>query len=441
MKVLLIQSYSTHFPPLFPIALARIAASIREKHDVQVLDPNIAPKFDTGLIEKTLKNFNPHVVGISLRNIDSVDYIGREYFYPDFVNLLKCIRQVEPKTTLVAGGGGFSLFAEAIMRDRPEIDIGVFAEGEESFPELLDNMDRPERVKGVFFRRDADIQFTDKREPLDMENLQKPAFEYFDLKKYVSHRTGIGIETKRGCRMSCSYCPYPFLNGRELRIRSVESILDEIEFLVLEHGIRHFAFVDSVFNVPLNHSMDICRGILSRRLKIRWSCWSNEKGFTEDYARLAIDAGCVAFPFSTDAFSDKSLKLLNKNYTNKDILRTVEVAKRIDNINIGYGFFLNPPGSSIRSFLQMLWFLLKAKWALGKKMRRVFMINRIRIEPHTRMHERAIREGVVHPDSNLLKPVYYTQRATLVIEVFYNAIVLPLNVLIKIRRWLRHVYK
>ena len=140
---------------------------------------------------------------------------------------------------------------------------------------------------------------------------------------------------------------------------------------------------------------------------------------------------------SMPSFSDSSLRLLHKNYLSKDILKTVEIAKKIDNIHIGHGFFLNPPGSSTRTILEMIWFLLKTKWALGKKMGKVFMINRIRIEPHTKMHQIAIKEGLIKPGSNLLRPVYYTQRRTYLIECLYNAIVFPLNILIKIRRLVR----
>ena len=131
----------------------------------------------------------------------------------------------------------------------------------------------------------------------------------------------------------------------------------------------------------------------------------------------------------------------NKNYRKKDILRTVEIAKKIQNISIGYSFFLNPPGSSIRTFLQMVWFLLKAKWALGKKMRRVFIISRIRIESHTKMHELAIKEGLLKPNASLLKPTYYTQRSTRLIEIFYNIIVWPIDILIRLRRWVRKLQR
>lgn len=433
MKVLLIQSYTKNLNPLFPAGIACIISSIKDRHNIVVFDPNTEIRIKrtlTGILE----GYDPDIVGISLRNIDSVDYLGRQYFYPDFVDFLKLIRGVRPKTRIIAGGSGFSLFANEIMNDRPEIDIGVFLEGEETFPELLDNLDSPQKVKGIFFRDNGKVIFNGQREPVNLQNLPRPSYEYFDLKKYRE----IGIESKRGCHLKCLYCPYPFLNGQNVRFKSPKTIADEIEFLSTKYGIKEFSFVDSVFNIPQSHSKDICSEIINRGLDIKWSCWTNERMFTEEYARLARDAGCRIFPFSTDAFSDESLTILGKNYRKRDILKTVEVAKKVEDINISYGFFIGPPGSTTKDFFQTLWFLLKTKRLLKRKLVGVLAIkSKIRIEPHTRMRDVAIKEGVITPDTNLLSPVYYTNPSTRRIEFVYNLMLLPVDFLIRVRRLIR----
>lgn len=441
MKVLLVQSLSKNLKPVFPVGLARIASAIRDKHDVVVFDPNLERGNIRGAIEEKLGSFDPGIIGISLRNIDSVDYIGREFFYPDFVKLVRFLRNSKPKAKIVVGGSGFSLFVKEIIDDNPEIDVGVFLEGEESFQEFLEDVDNPHKVKGLFVRNGSAVEFTGRRDPVNFQNLPMPAYELFDLNKYISRIIGIGIDGKRGCCLKCAYCPYPFLTGSNVRIRTPKGIVDEIEFLVSNYGIKNFAFVDPVFNIPIEHGENVCREILSRNLNIKWSCWTNEKLFTEEFARLAMEAGCVAFPFSTDAFSDKSLKLLNKNYTNKDILNAVDIAQKIDNINIGFSFFLNPPSSSTMTFLQMIWFLLKAKYKLGNKMKKIFVINRIRVEPHTKMRLIAIQEGLIKEDTNLLRPIYYTQRSICFIEVLYAAVIWPLNMLLRIKRFIRNGFK
>jgi len=426
------QAYCKYSKPIFPIGLARIASVVKQKHEIEIFDPNLEGEIVNTLRRKLIA-FGPDVVGVSLRNIDSVDYIGNKFYYPEFVRLVEYVRSCSPDTKIVVGGGGFSLYASEIMQSNSDIDIGVYLEAEESFPELIDNFDNPQTVKGLFLREREEVRFTGRRNLVDFWNCPDPAYEFFDLKKYG---VSIGIEGKRGCCLRCAYCPYTFLNGRSLRVRTPQAIVDEIEFLVTIYGIKEFSFTDSVFNIPIEHSNAIMKEIISRGLKVRYSCWTNEKIFSEEYARLAIAAGCVDFPFSTDAFSNHSLRLLNKNYTREDILNTVEVAKKIDGIKVGYGFFLNPPGTSLRSILQTIRFLVKTKFVLGKKLKGgiLFIFNRIRIEPHTRIREIAISEGLITAETSLLRPIYYSQPSTRYIETLYNIITLPIAVMAIIAR-------
>ncbi|MFC1851444.1 B12-binding domain-containing radical SAM protein [candidate division CSSED10-310 bacterium] len=438
MRILLIQSLTKNFRPIFPIGLARIASLIQDKHQIKIFDPNIEQNI-RGTLLQILVDFKPDVVGISLRSIDSVTYLAREYFYTDFVRLIRFIRMTKPNLKIVVGGGGFSLFAQEIMQENPEIDIGVFLEGEETFAELLDHFDDCRQVKGLFIRNNSEIFFTGNRNFLDFEKLPFPAYKLFQIEKYPSKDGAIGIESKRGCALKCAYCPYPFLNGQNVRIRSAAAVVDEIEFLVSTYDLKKFSFIDSVFNIPVEHSINICQEILKRELNVRWSGWINEKAFDEEYARLAVSAGCVNLPFSTDGFSDKSLQLLGKNFRNKDILKTVEIAKKIDGINISYNFFLNPPGTSLKTFFQMFLFLIKSKWILGRKMKgfKSFLFNRIRIEPHTKIRDRAIKEDLIKSDTNLLTPMFYSHPSTRVLEIIFDLVSWPLDLWSKFRRFMK----
>ena len=53
------------------------------------------------------------------------------------------------------------------------------------------------------------------------------------------------IQTKRGCDRKCIYCTYPLIEGRKLRFRSPEKIVDEIDYIVNKLGIDYLHFSDS----------------------------------------------------------------------------------------------------------------------------------------------------------------------------------------------------
>ena len=82
--------------------------------------------------------------------------------------------------------------------------------------------------------------------------------------------------------------------------------------------------------------------------------------------------------------------------------------------DVSYNFFKNPPGQTITAALAMLRFILKARREMGKKAH--FELNSIRVEPHTALARRAVAEGLIAPDADLLAPVMYTQPKTAWIE-------------------------
>ena len=72
MKVLLISANTFKQPwPVIPFGLCCIAASVENaRHEVKVLDLCFSKK-PVAEIRSMVKKWNPHVVGVSIRNIDN----------------------------------------------------------------------------------------------------------------------------------------------------------------------------------------------------------------------------------------------------------------------------------------------------------------------------------------------------------------------------------
>lgn len=234
-----------------------------------------------------------------------------------------------------------------------------------------------------------------------IERLSIPRRDVVDINKYFHPLyENIGVQTKRGCPLKCAYCSYPFLNGTKLRLRSPQSVADEIEYLLKEFNIKKFMFVDSVFNVPKGHAEAICKEIIKRGLNVQWGAWFHIKDFTEELMTLAKEAGCNNMSFSPDAASDESLKALQKGITEADIYRVLGIVKKAKGIRFGFSFFCTPPKQDFKGFLKTvkLYFAIHLS-LLG---RGGASIGWIRVEPETRMHKMAIEEGVLREDDDLL---------------------------------------
>ena len=408
MRVLLFQSKSiSKIEELtFPIGLCYVAtALIDQGHEVNIYDTNVRNDSAVNL-SKIVRNFEPDIIGVGFRNLDNPSFVFYHHYFKPFLELVDILKQAAPDSRIIAGGSGFSLYAQQLMERVPALDFGVFNEGEEAMPELLDNLNQPESVKGVFYRNNGIIQFTGFRKPIDFANFPAPRHDLLDLKPYLQHPYSIGIQVKRGCPFKCIYCNYPYLQGTELRTRSTHAVLDELDELVKNHGLRSFTFVDSVFNFPPTHTREILEGMLNRGLNLQWQGFDNIKFVDAEYLKLAREAGCNHFTFSPDGATTRTLKALNKETTEQDIERVYSAAKHLDRIKVSFCFFVNGPGESIGNILRLIFFILRCTLVLRMKVTTP-SLHTIRVYPHTQLHTLTLDKGLVKKEDDLFMPVFY----------------------------------
>ncbi len=405
MKTLLVQSYLGHnkYFPVYPLGLAYISTALSRKgHEVRIFDPNTSTRPYEELKERIL-GYSPEVIGISLRNIDNQYRLAPFYYYKHFQRVLETIRAISPNTIIMAGGAGFSMFAEKIMIRNPTIDFGIYLEGEESVPELLDKLDRPASVGGIYFRKNGALSFTGYRALPDFPNFPVPKRDFIDIAPYLNHPESLGIQTVRGCPLKCTYCNYPQLNGNKLRARDAKSVCDEIEYLVRQFNVKQFMFADGVFNAPLRHAEEICKEIIRRGLPVTWSAWMELKHAPKSFLTLAVRAGCTGITFSPDALSQGALNGLQKELEEKDVQDSLNLFikdRDLRSIHVTYSMFINPPGETLFGLLKTLGFFLKAKLFL--RGRGGPFLNWIRLEPETKAFQYAVEKGIFKKDFELL---------------------------------------
>ena len=412
MRVLMVQTPSVEGfsqEKVYPIGIVTLATHLKKAgHEVELLDMNIEVD-PFGALKDRLLGYRPEVVGLSLRNIDPLAN-KTSSLVPPFVITVRLIAALLPRAWIVAGGTGFSLFPVRLMGELAEIHYGIIGEAETSFPALLASLDKPPSLKGLCYRKGEKVLVNPPSTDYDMTRYVVPAREFLATKLYegINHYVpAFGIETKRGCPLKCTYCVYPQLQGKKLRCRQPAGVVDEIEFLNKEYGIKEFHFNDPVVNMPSGHLEEICREILRRKLGIVWSGFFREDHLDERNIHLFEEAGCNCFSFSPDGLCEESLKILGKNLSEDDILKAASLAARTDIVTM-YHFMTNVPGENSETIdkgqrlLDRLYELHSVKRNLG-----TVVLNNIRILPGTPIAEIAEKEGVIRPETDLLYPVYY----------------------------------
>ena len=406
MKVLLIQQdmgiRETRYP-LFPIGLSYIASVLKD-HEVKIFDPNAYPLSDSPkALDNFMRTFLPDIVGLSIRNIDTTNFRYKHVHYKTVRPMIESIKNIKPHTRVMIGGPGFSLFARSIMEDIKAVDFGFYLEGEDSTPELLKNIDTPEKVKGIFYRRADRVIYTGDRPMPDFAKVPWPSMDsnVINMRDYLGPSYNIiGIQSKRGCVLQCGYCPYPSLNGRYHRLRSPEDIVNQIEYMVKTVGIKRFTFVDSVFNVPETHARDILNEMIVRNIQVEFGVWCHMRGVNETFLRLLKQAGAVQVDFAPDAATNKGLKALKKGLTEADIFKTVKAARKVKGLGYGFGFFAGLPGYNVIDTFKTWIMPFRIQLMLPGKGGGA--ISYIRVEPGTHIHKIAIEDGLIDANDSLL---------------------------------------
>jgi radical SAM superfamily enzyme YgiQ (UPF0313 family) len=133
--------------------------------------------------------------------------------------------------------------------------------------------------------------------------------------------------------------------GREVRFRSPENVVDEIEKLFNTKNVTHFTFIDDCFNASLARAEKICQLILDRKLSITWTAMARVRPLSEDFLNLAKKSGCLALNFGIESGSKTILKTISKNINLDDFLRAIELVKKVG-INSAALFMVGNPGEN-----------------------------------------------------------------------------------------------
>ena len=399
MRVLLISvNRETEPYPVSPLGVAYISSAIKEKgHRVKVIDLCFASEPEQ-TIKKEIQDFNPDLIGISIRNIDNLTFNRSVFYLPGIKEVVDTIKAATD-VPMVAGGSGFSLFPESILR-LLGIEYGIIGEGEVSFQHLLDALAgncNIEDIAGICFIRDGEL----------LSNPQNHSGFAFHadrtvLDNYLYYDRGgmANIQSKRGCPFNCSYCTYPLIDGRSLRLRPPEEVVEEMERIKKDYDIGHIFFVDDIFNVPRDHAVGICEELIRKGIDIKWYCFATPYGMDYELASLMKRAKCQGVEFGSDSGSDEILKSLRKNFTSEEIMKASTACKKAGLPDAHY-LLLGAPDEDINSLTETV------KLFDSINPRAVIVMTGIRVYPDTYLRKRAEEEGIHGDDQDILEPLFY----------------------------------
>ncbi len=326
----------------YPIWLCYVAGVLEVAgHSVRVID-SCAYGYD---LEKTLPlvaEFKPDmaVLDTSTPSIYSDVRAGEE------------IKKIFPTCCVVLMGTHPSALPEETLKLNRAIDAVAVGEADYTIRELAQKLSGADRsriqtdatyrdnilstVDGLAYRNIEPVRLNKKRDFI--QNLDDLPFvshvykKHLDPGKYffaASDYPEIQIMTARGCIARCTFCVYPqTIHGWKYRTRSPQNMADEFQWVTENMPeVREIGIEDDTFTGSQNRTIEFCKELIRRNLKIKWYCnvRVDLKYETMEWMRKA---GCVLVTVGYESANSAVLKNIDKKITPEMILEFSQNTRR-----------------------------------------------------------------------------------------------------------------
>ena len=318
----------SHLPPM---ALCSLAAVIRKVGaEVHIID---SPAIDYG-IDDTVNEIlyiNPDLVGLTAAtiSINNAAGVARELKKRGF------------KNTIIIGGPHITALPESTLSEYPEFDFAAIGESEVTIEEIVKygvDENSLKNIAGLIIRSDNKIIRTSPREFIkDLDQLPLPAWDLlknfpqaYSQSAMRSHRfPSACLITSRGCYGQCTFCDTAVF-GHNIRAFSAEYVIDMINDLITNYGIKDIAFYDDNFIVNSNRITKICNYIKQNKIDLTWSCDARiDTVKSKEKLQMIKDAGCWQICYGIESGNQSILDIEKKNTKLNKIEEVVEWTAKV----------------------------------------------------------------------------------------------------------------
>ena len=263
-----------------------------------------------------VKKINPDLVAISIMSISN----------SSCKIIIDKIKKIDPRIFVLVGGSHPTFYPEFI--NKSGADAICIGEGDGAFADLLkafEDRKSLNHIPNIFTR-------TSKNpcRPLE-EDLDRLPFPDRDLVYQNSLLGKMKLKSfmaTRGCPYACSYCfnsAYRKLylhKGKILRRRSVNHLIEEIEWVQANYPLEMIRFGDDNFVEGVTDWFEDFVEKYSRRVKLPFYCLLRPNVVTPRLAKLIKKAGCISVATSIETGNEQiRQQILNRQVTDKQIIK------------------------------------------------------------------------------------------------------------------------
>lgn len=252
----------------------------------------------------------------ALISVATVDFVA-------FKRIAAIIRETAPNAKIIAGGPHATLATDEMLTVE-DCDCVFTHEAEVTLPRLLNDLESlPRLVRGEMPENLDKLPFVERSLSPDGETslfwgIKQPFFT---------------IVASRGCPFKCTFCQPAerYVFGDKIRKRSVENLLDELEYLANSYGMQSFMVHDDCFTQFPRWVDDFCRLKIERGLNQPFVCQTradivcNNRAMMERLAQAGLKWVLIGF----ESGSDRILSFVKKGVTVQQNIEAADICREL----------------------------------------------------------------------------------------------------------------
>jgi len=306
--------FQAHERVELPLSLLCPAAPLdRKGYTVTIIDqfadPEWERKFEAAL------DARPLCVGVTCMT-------GPQILYA--IEVSRRVKAKNPATPVIWGGVHASLMPAQTLAN-PYIDAVVVGEGEATFAELVDALRDGSPLSGIAglqYKEGGAVRTTPPRDFVELDAEPPMPYHLIDVDRYRRRLFGVDhltFNSSRGCIFRCTFCWDPVMHQRTWRAMRPETVIDHLQRIIRDYGIRGFLFSDDHFFIDMKRARGIIEAIVAADLDITISKLQIRADtvckMDREFLDLMVRAGVKRFTLGIESGSQRVLDLIKKDMT------------------------------------------------------------------------------------------------------------------------------
>ena len=246
--------------------------------------------------------------------------------------IAKGIKKGLPDSVIVVGGPHSTALPERTLNEFPSFDIAVFGEGEKTMLDIVKHYDNKlnyenlKQINGCAFRHDNQIFVNNPRQFMssaEIDSLPNPAWHLFPDQSFPQF-------AGRGCPYRCAFCMRVL--GSKIRMRSPESVVNEIQYLHDSFNKNGSWFQDETFGLNKKWTINFLELLEEFRnsRKVNWTWKANSRVNIADYDiyKRMKELGCKELDFGVESGNIEILRATQKDITPDQAVEAIKIAQK-----------------------------------------------------------------------------------------------------------------